>query len=197
MAPPSKLPRLADLDALTVAADVCGLVLAHLARFAVPLSPGVTLDLRGDTDAARAAQSTGLGLTVQDLVLYAQTGDLGDWDESSGPHDALVEVCAALYGCAGEPGTFGIGEIEGEADVTTAIGVALVGACARWQIARREAVTLKALAVLAGLSVDQIDVLVKGDEIALASERRPRTVAAEEARRFLSGRGVPGFGKRG
>ena len=193
MAPPTQFPRLDQLDPLVVAGEACELVLDHVARYAVPLSPGVTLDLRGDMTAERAAASTGIGLTVQDLTRYAQRGELGDWPDASCAEDALIEVCSALYGCAGEPGTFGLGELEGETDIETPIGVVLVAAHGRWRVAMRQAVTVKAVAALASLSVNAIDALIKDGEIRLASEKRPRTIAPKEARRFLGARGVPGF----
>jgi hypothetical protein len=188
MARPSTTPRLATLDPASVAEHVVQLVLQHIARLEFVLSPG---DIGMRAPAPSDSFST-LRLTVTDLVTYAKVGELGDWTEPDGPRDAIQEICSALYGCAGQPGTFGVGAIEesvSDAALEDAIGVALVGAWARAKLAERGAkLTARELGVLAGMDAQNVRLLARKGELTLEDGALGRA----EARRWLSGRGVPG-----
>jgi hypothetical protein len=193
---------LRDLDAADVAADVVEAVAAHLGRLAFGLGPAIEVRVLDQTGAkpaslvnARAtAASTTIGLTVADLTRYAQTGDTGDWGGPEGALDALLEVCGALYGCAGQPGTMGAGALDvlDETDEDSPIGLVLLAAHGRCQVGLGRPVSLRELAALSGLSARMLRHLVQQGELA-ASDERPARVAAADARRWLANRGVAGF----
>jgi hypothetical protein len=143
MAPPSTRPRLSNLDPVDVAADVCSSLVAHIARLAFPLAPAwIAADLPGD--AQDLARSTDLGLTVQQLTVYAQSGSLGDWHDGVDAVDAVASVCSALYSQAGVPGTYDVGELSGDADPETPIGLVLVAVDARNALEHGRALTAAA-----------------------------------------------------
>lgn len=178
---------------MAVAEEVLGLVLAHLGRLALPLSPGVTLALtasRRAPTAERAARDTTLGLTVQQLVSFAKSGDMGDWPDASCALDALREVCAVLYSRPGEPGTFGLGDLADDADITSTIGLVLVAAHGRALLATGEPVLVKHVAALAGMEPRSIR---RMDLPPIDETERPMRFDAVAVRRWLAGRGVPGF----
>ena len=189
MVRPTSTPRLRDLDPQAVAGEVVRLVREHLGRLAFRLTPGVEWKESGNEP-----ESSNLGWTVVQLVQFAQTGEVGDWEDESLAADALQDVCSALYSCAGEPMTFGVGAMEeavsgAELD---AIGLVLVGAFARYKLPRRSLrVTARELAVLAGVDPDHVRLLARKGEL----ELKEGTIGCAEARRWLGGRGVPGFGR--
>jgi hypothetical protein len=186
--------RLADLTPEAVAAEVVDAVLGHLARYAVPLSPGVELHVgpaRGDT---------GLGVTVADLTRYAQTGDTADWGDDDGSLDAAQQIHEALYGCPAdrlarpdgrEPAVYADPE-----DPTTAIGVVLRAAEGRRRIAAAGGtVPRRWLAALAGVPASTLKTqIARGRLAALEGARAGRAgrderqIAAEEALRWLAAR---------
>jgi hypothetical protein len=187
--------RLADLTPEGVADEVVGAVLGHLARYAVPLSPGVDLRVgpaRGDT---------GLGCTVADLTRYAQTGDTGDWGADEGARDAAQEVYEALYARPADRLTRAE-SVEPEVyadpdDPRTAVAVVLRAAEARIRVAEGAPVPRRWLAALAGAPASTLKTEVaRGRLAALDGARagRPgraeRQVAAAEARRWLAARVV-------
>ncbi len=177
-------PRLADIDPDALGLEVAELVLAHLARYALPLSPGVTLHIEGD------GASSNIALTVADLTRYAQSGDTADWGDDSGALDAIQEVASILYSRAGEPGTFGLGDLEAEIDPKTGIGAVLIAAMARLALLGGKPVDARALAVLSGVAREHVYRLIRDGEIAARGEARSTEIAGAEARRWLSGRGI-------
>lgn len=192
MAPQTDSPRIKDLTPEAVAAEACQLILDHLGRQLFALGPALTGAELGRLDATQAASGTDLGLTVQDLVRFAQDGDTADWGDYLGATDALQSVCERLYSQAGVPGTFELGEIAGTADPETPIGVVLVAATARIAIEQGEDVTTRQLAVLGGVTSEHLSRLGQKGEIDRAGRG---TYSAESARRWLEARGVGGWTK--
>lgn len=188
--PSPKSPRLADLDPAAVAAEVVEAVRVHIGRLAFALAPAHEWIERTTT----GSFST-LALTVEDLTRFAQTGATADWGDAEGARDALIEVCGALYSRAGEPGTFGVGEIEDvieDAD-PSAVGLVLRATWARLSITSGESVSTAEVAALAGLNPRAVRQLVEAGELAARKRDGDLTVTAAEARRWLGARGVPGF----
>lgn len=188
--PSPKSPRLADLVPATVAAEVVEAVRAHIGRLAFGLQPAHVWD-----EKSTAGSFSSLGLTVEDLTRFAQTGTTADWGDVEGARDALIEVCSALYSRAGEPGTFGVGEIEDvieDAD-PSAIGLVLRASWARLSIAAGESVSTAEVAALAGLNPRAVRQLVEAGELTARKRDGEITVKADEARRWLGARGVAGF----
>jgi hypothetical protein len=198
--PPPTTPRLANLNPAAVAGEVVRLVVGPLEHHGGKLRPTRRAGVEDPQNDLGALANTDLGLKVQDLTLYAQTGELGNWDDLTGPHDAVQDVCTALSPTVGDPGSFGLGdlaELDETANANTPIGVVLVAAWARVSIADGNAVTIPGLAALTGVSRLQVEHLVTAGELEpLDPSSQPRRFKAEEARRFLEARGVPGFSKR-
>lgn len=194
MARTTDKPRLAGVDPVELAADVVELVLAHVARFAMPLSPAVALDFRTPTR-AEMANGTDLGLTVRQLVVFAQRGALGDWQDAGCALDAMQTVCSALYSQAGVPGTFGVGEAEEsrdaalETDPEEEIGLVLIGAMARVHLAQGGSISPRELGVLAGITRQAATPIARE----LGAEAKPLAIPAQAARDWLRARPVPGF----
>jgi len=169
--------RLRDLDPRQVGEEVTRLVLDHLHIRA--LDVGMEL---------RESGPSSLGFSTALLTDWAQHGTNGEaWDEGMA-WDAVQQVCEALYSRPGEPGTFGSGPIDqrSKAEPESAVEVVLLAAWARQCIAQRTDVPVRALACLAGLSVGGTRNLGPAGELTI----HDGLVAPEEARRWLSGRGV-------
>lgn len=192
--PSPKSPRLADLAPATVAAEVVSAVREHIGRLAFGLQPAHAWH-----EQTSAGSFSTLALTVEDLTRFAQIGDTADWGDSSGARDAMQEVCSALYSRAGEPGTFGVGELEDVIEDTddgpgaSPIGLVLRAAWARLTIAEGGPVTSAQVAALAGLNPRAVRQLVDAGELSARKRDGDLMVRAEEARRWLGARGVAGF----
>lgn len=215
-------PLLRDLDPRAVAAEVCDAVADHIGRLGFALSPGAEVHVLGRRaqalslarvdletavragaptaealaaiDAAKAlpeddvATTSTLGAEVQALVTYAQRGlPVWDWTDHGCAADACLSVMAALYSSAGGDD---IGGDLDEADVEPrdAMGVVLVAARARIRLAQRTPLDARELAALSGLTAQAARHLMRAGELPAVE----RTVAAKDARRWLSGRGVIG-----
>lgn len=181
MARPTSKPRLHALTPDDVGAEAHRLVLEHLSRQAMRI--GCTIDEVGPSD---------LALTAADLTRYAQTGDTGDWGAADGALDAAQSICEALYAQAGVPGTFETGELAEDADPETPIGLVLVAAFGRMAIEQKKKVPVRQLAALSGIDYKSLELLARKGELSLEDGQ----VSSAEARRWLSGRGVPGFEAR-
>ncbi len=180
MARPTTKTRLADLRPEAVGREAHELVLRQAERLATKI--GCSLSSVGPSD---------LQLTAADLCRYAQTGDTADWGDESGALDAAQSLCEVLYSQAGVPGTFDVGELGEDVDPETPVGLVLAAALARFELGQGEPVTARQLGALAGLDERHVRLLARNGELALGG-----TVKAEEARRWLSGRGVAGFEPR-
>lgn len=218
MAPPTNKPVLEKLDATNVAREVVDAVREHIARLTFGLAPGCEWHEHGgfnphagetrDDGAKEPAflpprphEST-LWATTEDLVRYAQSGDTADWGDATGAHDAALTICSALYSSAAVSGD-GLGELVGEADPETPIGLVLVAAIARAALDGAPTpdrdpagLTVRELAALASLSAKQVKELIDAGEIRATNDGARKTrIALGDARRWLSGRGVPGFAR--
>lgn len=187
MARTTDRPRLRDLSPDDVATEVEGLVRDQIRRLSMALDSG-----------AGTPTVTGfptLQSTVRMLAGYAQIGlRATDWPDHGCARDAVQDVCVALYSRAGDPGTFGVGPLDPDAIAIEAdgddsrIAIMLLAAWARVQIDNREPVSIRALAMLAGVDPQHVRLLGRKSEIEIEGGRVP----ADEARRWLSRRGVEG-----
>lgn len=183
--------RLLALDPATVAVDTVRAVARHLAWSAIRLSPAqlrMVPDLGTASDAEVA--STDLGLTIQSLTAYAQRGAMGDWPDVSCVSDAIQSVCEALYVRPLDGGTYDGTEFDRDGDPDTAIGLVLLAAECRRSLSEGEPVTTRGLAALAGLSDSRVRQLVVAGDLRRVKHERIR---ADDAKRWLSGRGTLGY----
>lgn len=186
----SKL-RIHDISPDDVADDVERLVRDHIVRLSLALDSGSSMPMTEGFPVLRS--------TVRMLAGYAQIGlRATDWPHHGCARDAVQEVCEALYSRAGEPYTFGVGPLEPGAVATDAelgddaesrIAIVLLAAWARVGIDNSEPVPVRALATLAGVDPDHVRLLGRKGEISITDGH----VHAEEAYRWLSGRGVEGL----
>jgi hypothetical protein len=134
---------------------------------------------RVDSYADIARVST-LGRDVQAMTRWAQTGDA----DSGMAADTLLSVISALYTRAAD-GTIDANELNTDADATQDFGVVILAARARIRLCQGADVPVRELAALASLSPDA---LRYGEGAKL---RRTRDgIACEDARRWLSSRGI-------
>lgn len=210
-------PRLADLDPAATGREAVDRILHRLQRLALPLLPGVDVRVTGglspDADArprflAPDVAASGLALTVADLTRYAQSGDVSDWGDAAGAEDALLSVGEALWsrpidataadGWAVDDLRAALASDDEPAD---ALRLAIGCAVARWVVWRGEPVTTGELAALAGVTPDAVRQAIKRGGLAATTEQRGRAtvalVAADEVRRWLGARGVPGWREAG
>lgn len=178
MAPPSNLPRLADIDPAQLGTEVEQRFRDHLHSQAMALGLGA---IRIEEQEGRQPGESDLGLSVRWLAQYARSG--GTLDASV--HEYLISLIPLWSSAEGHAPT----DLEGEADLSTPLGVVMAAALARERIAEGRAVPVRWLAALAGLSRTQLYKLHEGGELGIDDAE----VAAKEAKRWLSGRGVAGF----
>lgn len=204
MAPPSSKPRLAALTPDTLGAEVALELWHEIERRTYKLQPALLVAptrmvvpelpagapegtpppkpyieaLSGERLAAALAE-TDLAWTVGDLCRYAQTGAMGDWEDTSDVLEVADEIADAL----------GSSRAELAADDDRDIGLVMAGALARVDLAAGESVTAHQLGVLAGVDPQHVRLLARQGEIAIEGGE----IAADEATRWLGSRGVPGF----
>ncbi len=189
--PPAK-NTLQSLAPLAVSTEAMERLLRHLSRLAFKLTP--TFELRTLPTADELAQGSDLGLTLQTLTLYAQTGRAWDWEGPEEAVDAIQTVVEALFsGPEGDPVPIAPSQ-EGMLDANNALHLVLLAAWARAQVGLRQPVTAKALSCLAGVDVHAVDLAIREGELQVEDPAaRPRLVVAESARAWLEVRGAPGF----
>lgn len=193
MAPPSALPRLSQLNPAAVATEISEIVARHASRLALKLGPAYHLAGAGDL------KSSDLWLTAGALVAYAQTGT--DAEAENGEvaaeyaRDRVQELCGLLWTSAGDAlksKRAGAGEDAFEAlfgptergEPTTAVGIALLAAWARVGLAEGRELSSREIAALGSCSIRAVQQALDDKEL---------TLSAKSARRWLSGRGVPGL----
>lgn len=182
---------LRDLDPRAVAREACAAAVEHLGRVLFVLQPaaaGLVVGA-GATSPERLVDGSDLGLTVQALTAFAQRGaPVGDWTHAELAADGLLTVVGALYGGAldGEDATPGI---LSEGEPSSPLEAVLLAAWTRVQFARGEAVDARQLACLASCPTRTVRHHIESGELTAAAGR-PARVAPEEARRWLSARGV-------
>lgn len=192
MARTTTKPRLARLVPADIAADVEERIDRYLGRLAVPLSPGLMLHTRRHGD-------TGIALTASALCEYAQRGlPVYDWETHGEAEDACAEMVGVLWGRiadaghGGDVGPLAADEAAEEADLDDPLALVLVAAWARVTLAKGDPLTVRQLAALAGLDPAVVRRMADAGEVALTGQR-PRAAEADEARRWLSGRGIKGL----
>lgn len=182
------LPGLADLDAVTVAQSVVHIVGDHLVRQAARLAPCAKLDLQcpdGTED-----EQCDLGIAVQALVRWAQTGEGDAWEAWT----VAQSVCVALYSQAGvweasDTGELGLGDAPNIDE--TAIGVVLLATMARRCIVQGEDVAPRWLAALAGITKRRVNQLTDNGTLKRRRSTGPRgrtAIPATAAWRLLVSR---------
>lgn len=187
MAPPTTKARLANIDPVNFGREVADRVVHHLARYVATLSPGVRLEIDCGTN---GLESSGVALSATDLCRWTQTGTGEHPDEA---RDSLQALCEALYVRPCDEGTYAVSDLDDDADPTSDFGAVVVAAACRLALLDGEAVTPRWLGALASVDAEHVRLLARRGELALVDGE----ISAEEARRWLSGRGVKGFeGKR-
>ena len=185
--PAPTTPRLDALEPVAVAAEACAAVARHRAWIALRLSPALVP--ADEPDAAALAVGSDLGLTVQHLTAYAQTGALGDWPDDSCALDAVQDVCSCLYSRAGDRAGFDAPDLRDDHDPDTDVGTVIRAAMARQMLSTGTPVPVAWLAALSSVGAVRMRQLVAAGEVPAVDGR----VRAPDARRWLSGRRVPGF----
>jgi hypothetical protein len=184
MAPPSTAPKLAAIDPDQLGIDTVRQVLEHVEQQVRRLGLRHVIRLPIDAPDSDLA-SADLALTIADVTRWAQRGE-GRADEVP---DQISDVLSATTSASDEPGRMvdELGEAEDLADPLTLV---LTAAHCRHELAEGTATDSVGLAALAGLSGRQVWHLIKTGEI---EARKDGLIDALVARRWLGGRGVPGF----
>lgn len=185
------MPRplsLQSLDPATVAIDVERAVRDRVVRLALELSPGVTVAITGDVGTTEDGPSTNIGLSVLDLVTYAQTGRAFDdrpWHEYASSmiplHSTPLADGVAFDGVQ-------------TPDPSTPLGVVMCAAHGRDLIAAGEPLEAKHIYTLAELGKSRWSQLQSAGDVPEPCEAsRPAKWSADVARQWLAARGVPGL----
>lgn len=172
-------PLLSELDPKAVAEEVCGWVLDRANRLLFAL---------GESASAHHLQQSDLGLSVRELVLYAQEGAPHCADAT--PGDYVQTVVEALY-TAAHPGVYPTveGDWSSNEEPEHAIDVVIRAALARERLSSRGSTPIGWLAPLGGCSVKRLRNLGALGEIKISDNEVPNA----EARRWLESRGVKGL----
>lgn len=187
MARPTTTLRLSDIDPAALSADITGEMARHIARLAAPLSPGLTVHVDGPHG------DSGVGLSAADLARYAR----GEGGLDSTVEDYAVELVPLLSsplatGSALPPvltrwlaGQVDADDLDPDS-LEDRLALVLTAALGREALDHRQPVSVGQLATLAGVSPDHVRLLGRRGEVAVEGGQ----VSAEEARRWLAGRGV-------
>src|SRR5690606_35097663 len=177
---------LADLDPDAVAQDAERRVVDHLHRLALDVGAEVHAEATLGTLRAEARA----------LTLYAQRGlPVWDWTDSGMASAGLLSVLAALYSRAADADLDRTAiDVVDDLDPSDDLGLVLVAAAARIRLDQDVPVTARELGALVGLTAVRVRQLVAAGELRATNEK-PQRVPAEDARRWLASRGVPGFGR--
>lgn len=174
--------RLAELDPVAVAREVCGWIIEHVGRVIFHVGhPDVTWPTDG-------IEHTDLSLSVQELTRYAQSGPPHCGDAT--PGDYAQTVVEALW-TAAYPGAYEGADLDaalGRGEPEHAIDVVLRAALARERLEHgaRGRMPVAWLAALAGLPVQTLRTYQARGELAATDGE----VTCSDARRWLSGRGI-------
>lgn len=188
------MTRLQDIDPEKLAEEVHGWLTSYRWRLDMAISFS-----GGDTRYPPTTwQSSDAGRAVHQVAVYAKTGTppehrqelLPEYLQSIGeavwqaPHPDVYQMVPFPWDAgAGEP--------------STDLDVVLVAAVGREWIGEGRPVTQLMVACLAGLTVQSVRDLISAGELAATArdegDKRVRLIEADEARRWLSGRGVPGL----
>lgn len=191
------MSTLGEIDGPALGAEIVQRVAEHIARLGFHLAPGITVHVGesvGDSD---------LGLTVAQLVTWAQTGDGGDWgatgsvDAAACARDALQTVCASLYSHAAVGKGWSIPPLQVASNGDGGVDVLIRAAWARSAIDLGEPVPRQCLADLAGVDLRTIKRAIAAGDTKVTRGKRgqargvpARPIPADEARRYLASRVV-------
>lgn len=189
---------LTDLTPEGVRDEALQLIAEHLANYAVSLSP---LDAKRPymPPTAEEMRSTTLAHELRALAHYALTGQDAETDRpavaANYARDRILSVTVALDSSPWSPHEGAHDPVCGPVDARegwpeTGVGLACLAAWARAKLVAGEGLTVRELAAVGGLSgPGSYRVLAsRGD----APKAEGGEVAADEARRWLSGRGATG-----
>lgn len=204
---PEQRDRLRSIDPDALALEVGRALVDHYARAALPLGPGLQLQVDGgvtfDGDRPRRLpadpRSVGVATTAADLCHFAQSGVTGDWGGPAGAIDAAQSIVEALYAAPadrlageedGEDPTW-MDRIEGASDLAVVLRAALARA---WIETGIEDPPATWLADLAGLSRSALAAPIAEGELPQRVEARGRARVAyidrAYARAWLVRRGI-------
>lgn len=202
--PAPRSDRLRSIDPDALALSVGSALAEFFARAALPLGPGLQLDVSGGValEGERLRRlpvdprTIGVALTVADLARYAQEGNTADWGGPEGALDAGASVYEALFACPADRLVDGddtpwTDRVEGDSD----LAVVLRAACARaWAETGASDVPATWLAELAGMSRPSLQEYVERGELSHAIVQRGRAriamVPHADAARWLAARGI-------
>lgn len=188
MARPTATLRLADIQPDALSAAITEAMAHHVTRLAVPLSPGMTVHLDGPHG------DSGVGLSAADLARYAR----GEGGLDSTVEDYAVKLvpllASPLAPVSGPLPPILTRWLAGQVDaddldpdsLEDRLALVIMAALGREALEGGEPVSVGQLAVLSGVSPDHVRLLARRGEIAVEGGR----VSAEEARRWIAGRGV-------
>jgi len=140
---PEQRDHLRSIDPDALALSVGRALVDHYARAAIPLGPGLQLQVDGgvsDGDRPRRLpanpRSVGVATTAADLCRFAQSGDTADWGGPVGAIDAAQSIVEALYTTPADrlareddgEGPSWMDRIEGASDLAVVLRAALARA---------------------------------------------------------------------
>lgn len=187
MARPTTTLRLSDIDPAALSAAITEAVAHHVGRLAVPLSPGLTVHVEGPHG------DSGVGLSAADLARYAR----GEGGLDSTVEDYAVELVPLLASPLATGGDLPLvltrwlsGQVDADlldpGSLEDRLALVLTAALGREALDHGQPVSVGQLAVLAGVSPDHVRHLARKGEVTVKDGQ----VSAEDARRWLVGRGV-------
>lgn len=188
MARPTATLRLSDINPAALSAATTEAMAHHVARLAAPLSPGLTVHVDGPHG------DSGVGMSAADLARYAR----GEGGLDSTVEDYAIELVPLLASPLA-PVTGPLppvltrwlsGQVDADdldpSSLEDRLALVLTAALGREALDHRQPVSVGQLATLAGVSPDHVRLLGRRGEVAIEGGQ----VGAEEARRWLAGRGV-------
>lgn len=178
--------KLADLTPMSVFESVRDAINEHVQRLVTRTSIGpVPISLPCDA----------LQLMIADLTNYAQLGIALD----APAIDYVQSIAEVVHIAPGDGATYNAMGLLSD-DLQTPWGIVCRAALARSELDEGSPVSIRELSVLSGLTIEGVRRCIRVGELTAAVERddsqpgAPATlIAASEARRWLSGRGVRGF----
>lgn len=190
---------LTDLTPDGVRDEALQLVAEHLAHYAVSLSP---LDAKRPymPPTAEEMRSTTLAFEVRALTHYALTGADAETDNpviaANYARDRILSITTALDSSPWSPHEGTLDPVCGPVDAKegwpqTGVGLACLAAWSRVNLVAGESLSAREMAALGGLSGPGSYRMIASRGDAPKAERGE--VPSDEARRWLSGRGVAGF----
>lgn len=184
MAPPSTRPRLSALDPDDVALEVALAVFHHTQELVQSLLAPAYAGVADEPHVEALCRQTHIYAGVRRLAAYAMTG-MGGPDVLSSVEPLLARLSTSVC-CDRAVGSRSFQDGVEHASVLNAI---ICAATARDLLAADETLDAEQLAALGSVSATHIRWLSRSGELAM----RDGLIAADEARRWLATRQVPGF----